>query len=308
MRFPLFPSGSGRPDLPEAPPPPGTEAVAATFAALARLRRETAAVLPDAPVDTAFDPNRFATGVPLLTDRDPAAFEAAFLAAATAMLPRLADSIPAVAGQAAILAEALVREPGLACPIAGAVLDGQEDAVAGLADKLGLPPGGLVFLTREIASAVLHREAAVLSPVADDALWHKSYCPICGAAPDLGLLKEKPEPSEFLVAKAGRLLLHCSLCGHLWRFPRLRCPSCGEGEQEKLGLFIAAGRERERIHTCETCRRYWIVLDRVEAEARLDPDAVPAGLAHLDAAAQARGFTPLCRTAWNQFEEDDLQE
>jgi FdhE protein len=294
-----------RPDIPDVPPPPELAAILQTFSALAALRRETAAALPDALLELACDPEQFAAGKPLLADTAPAAFETGFLAAAALLLPRIGDIFPTLAKDAATLAQALAQSSRFAAPLLGSILDGVGEDVVALAGEIGLPPAALVFLTRVILATVLRREDATLAQMTDDALWNKGYCPVCGSAPDIGMLKEKPEPSEFLIAKAGRLSLHCSLCGHIWRFPRLKCPSCDEGNQEKLGLLIPADRERERIHTCATCGSYMIVLNRVECENNIDLDVAPAGLAHLDAVARSKGFMPLCETAWNQFADDD---
>lgn len=294
-------------DLPEVPPPPELAAILQTFSTLATLRREVAAALPGTLLDLACDPEQFAAGKPLLADTAPAAFETGFLAAAALLLPRIGDIFPAIAKDAATLTLTLAQSPRFAAPLVGSILEGVEEDMVALAEEIGLSPGVLVFLSREVVATVLRREETTLAKMTDDGLWHKGYCPVCGAAPDIGMLKEKPEPTEFLIAKAGRLSLHCSLCGHIWRFPRLKCPSCEEANQEKLDLLIPAGRERERIHTCATCGRYMIVLNRVDTEKNLDLDVAPAGLAHLDAVARSKGFTPLCETPWNQFGNDDTR-
>lgn len=300
MRIPHAP----QPDLPDLPPPAEAASIAAPFAALARLRRDIAAGLPQGLFDVAYDPDRFAAGETLLAGADPAVLAPGFLAAAEALLPGLADIFPALARETAVLGQSLAQGPRLAGALLAGFFDDATEDFTALAEEIGLRPETLVFLTREIVATVLRGEAARLAALADDALWRKNHCPVCGSTPDLGLLKEQAEASEFLVAKAGRLMLHCSLCGHLWRFPRLVCPSCGEGEHDKLDLFVPEGRERERIHACAACRRYLVVTNRVDSDATFDPDAAPAALAHLDAAAQERGYVPICPTAWNQFGDE----
>jgi len=300
MRF----SHAPQPDLPDVAPPAEAAAIAAPFAALAALRRAIAADLPQGLFDVAYDPDRFAAGQTLLDTADLPALIPGFLAAAMPLLPGIAAIFPALARETTILTQALAQGPRLAGALLAGFFDEATDDLTPLAAEIGLRPETLLFLTRELVGTVLRAEAPRLAVLADDALWRKDHCPVCGSAPDLGLLKEQAEPSEFLVAKAGRLLLHCSLCGHLWRFPRLVCPSCGEGEHDKLDLFVPEGRERERIHACSTCRRYLVVTNRVDTDAAFDADAAPAALAHLDAAAQERGYAPICLTAWNQFGED----
>lgn len=304
MRAPLTPLTHTGPDLPETPPPPGAAAILATFTTLAGLRREVAAALPEPRPGIAYDPDAFAAGTPLLANVAPEDIEAGFLAAAALLLPGIADIFPAIGREANNLAKALAMQPRLVKPLLDAALGGLDDDLAVLSDAIGLPAATLAFLIHEVLAAVLRREADHLAPLAEDALWQKPTCPVCGAGPDIGMLKEKREPSEFLLAKAGRLLLHCSLCGHLWRFSRLTCLSCGEQDQEKLELLIPAGRERERIHVCTTCGHYLIVLNRVDSEADLDLDVAPAGLSHLDAVAQAKGYFPLCPAPWNQFDPE----
>lgn len=299
MRIPHAP----QPDLPDIPLPEQSRALAEPFAALARLRREIAAGLPQGLFDVAYDPDRFAAGETLLAEIDPLQLLPGFLAAAEKLLPAMAGIFPPLSREAAVLGQALAQGPRLGDALILAFFADAAEDFESLGAELGIRPEPLLFLTQETVSTVLRAEASRIAALADDELWRKNCCPICGSAPDLGWLKEQPEPSEFLIAKAGRLMLHCSLCGHLWRFPRLTCPTCGETDHEKLELFMPEGRERERIHACTTCRRYFVVTNRVDSEKHFDPDATAPALAHLDAAARARGFEPVCVTPWNQLDD-----
>ena len=285
-------------------PEQGLEAIVPAFVALAALRRETAAALPDPPLELPHDPDAFAAGAPLLAFVDPGRLAPGFLAAAERMLPRLEAIFPPLAREAMTVAQALAMRPRLAEPLLSGLSAARADDLGVIAGELGVAPEALAFLTHEVLAAVLHRAASSLSPLADDALWQREYCPICGSPPAMGMLKDKPDPSEFLISKAGRLMLSCSLCGHLWRFPRLKCPSCGELDHHKLDVLTVAEHPRERIHTCSSCKQYLIVVDRVERDEPLDMEVAPIGLAHLDAVAQSRGFTPICPAPWNQFPEE----
>jgi FdhE protein len=300
MRIPHAPQA----DLPDMPPPDASQALAQPFVALAAARRDIAAGLPQGLFAVAYDPDRFAAGETLLADVEPAVLVPGFLAAAEKLLPAMGVIFPALARETAELAQFLAQGPRLAGALVAAFFTDAAEDFQALGAEMGIRPETLLFLTQEIVATVLRAEAPGIAALADDALWRKSHCPVCGSAPDLGLLKEQPEPSEFLIAKAGRLMLHCSLCGHLWRFPRLTCPTCGETDHEKLELFMPEGRVRERIHACSTCRRYFVVTNRVDSDLAFDPDALGPALAHLDAAARERGYEPVCVTPWNQLEND----
>ncbi|QAZ68222.1 formate dehydrogenase accessory protein FdhE [Solidesulfovibrio carbinolicus] len=298
MRIPHAP----QPDLPDMPPPDASQALAQPFVALAAARRDIAAGLPQGLFAVAYDPDRFAAGETLLADVEPAVLVPGFLAAAEKLLPAMTGIFPALSREAGTLGQFLAQGPRLAGALVAAFFTDAAEDFQALGAEMGIRPETLLFLTQEIVATVLRAEAPGIAALADDALWRKSHCPVCGSAPDLGLLKEQPEPSEFLIAKAGRLMLHCSLCGHLWRFPRLTCPTCGETDHEKLELFMPEGRARERIHACTTCRRYFVVTNRVDSDLAFDPDALGPALAHLDAAARERGYEPVCVMPWNQFE------
>ena len=301
MRIPHAP----QPDLPDMPPPDASQALAQPFVALAATRREIAAGLPQGLFAVAYDPDRFAAGETLLAEVDPAVLVPGFLAAAEKLLPAMTGIFPALSREAGTLGQFLAQGPRLAGALVAAFFTDAAEDFQALGAEMGIRPETLLFLTQEIVATVLRAEAPGIAALADDALWRKSHCPVCGSAPDLGLLKEQPEPSEFLIAKAGRLMLHCSLCGHLWRFPRLTCPTCGETDHEKLELFMPEGRVRERIHACTTCRRYFVVTNRVDSDLAFDPDSLGPALAHLDAAARERGYEPVCVTPWNQFENQE---
>jgi FdhE protein len=293
------------PDLPDAPPPPGLDALIQSFSALIALRRETAAGLPEWPVVLNHDPEGLAEGRPLLSSLDPGIL-ARGVAAAGIMLPALGSLFPPAARDCQTLALALAHDPALAGRLLTVLVDDAQEPLLQLAGELDLTPPAVVFLTRELLAAVLRQAAANLSPLVDDATWQRGRCPICGAAPDVGMLKEKAETSEFLIAKSGHLSLHCSLCGHLWQFSRQICPGCGETGHERRDLYLAEGRERERIHTCTACGQYLLVVNRVESDKPMDMDLAPVLLLHLDIVAQGKGYLPLAVTAWNQFPAEDI--
>jgi len=151
------------------------------------------------------------------------------------------------------------------------LLDASDDRLAPLAASLGLPLEALVFLTRELVAAVLRQAASTLSPLVEDALWQRPSCPVCGGAPDCGMLKEKTEQSEFLIAKAGDSACIVPCAAMSGGFPVSSARSAAKRTTTNA-RFSWPRPGRERIHTCSTCGRYLLVLDMVDSGMACDVD------------------------------------
>ncbi len=115
-------------------------------------------------------------------------------------------------------------------------------------------------------------------------LWEKGKCPICGFPPDIGVLR----------GEGGKLYLHCSICGHEWRFKRMACAFCGNDLQEELKYLEIEGDEVHKIYLCHHCRKYLKVID-----SRSLPEGYPIFLdleeltsLHLDVIADQQGYMP----------------
>jgi FdhE protein len=270
------------------------------FAMLVQKRTETEMDLPGLPVPD-LNEEAFGAGEPFIASIDPSLFYSGFAASARRLLPVLGNLFAPIQSQAAGLLSALVAMPGLTAPLIQASLTGDLNGFGAIAAKTVLPVGALSFLAGEVLKPCLRAFEQRVGLLADDALWCRDRCPVCGGGPDYGLLKEKRDPSEFLLSKSGRLWLHCPLCGHLWRFVRLVCPACGENRHEKLDILTATGRERERIHACRTCNRYLPVIDLVDSPRKLHPDLAPLVFIPLDILAGKAGFAPIAPAPWNQL-------
>lgn len=88
--------------------------------------------------------------------------------------------------------------------------------------------------------------------------WNRGDCPFCGEYARIGFDEED------------KRTLHCLTCGHTWRFPRLKCPSCGNADHTSLGYFEADGVNGVRVYFCRECMRYIKIVDR---RVRPDHDA-----------------------------------
>ncbi len=187
------------------------------------------------------------------------------------------------------LSAALVRERldhlgagldrGLLCRTA---VEGAWDVAEVAAVPLGVDPDALATVLDWSARPALRAAAAALAPLLAGARWSRGHCPACGALPTLSVVHGKEHERR----------LHCGRCGTGWAFPRVRCPSCGESDHERLGYLHAAGEgEYRRAEVCDGCRCYVksvALLDAPDADRLLELDLETAAL---DFVALEGGYT-----------------
>jgi len=114
--------------------------------------------------------------------------------------------------------------------------------------------------------------------------WSEGYCPICGKEPKIGEIRGDEN-------EKGRRYLFCNQCGFKWPFRRIKCPFCGNEEQQLLAYFVVEGEEQYRIDVCNKCRRYIKIvnLPREAGEANLDVEDIAT--LHLDMLAYEEGYS-----------------
>ena len=110
--------------------------------------------------------------------------------------------------------------------------------------------------------------------------WSEGYCPICGREPKIGELKEEE----------GRRWLFCNQCGYEWSFIRIKCPFCGNEEQQSLDFFTIEGDERYRVDVCNECKRYIKIIDFRETKQEANLDVEDIATLHLDMLAYEEGY------------------
>ena len=81
----------------------------------------------------------------------------------------------------------------------------------------------------------------------------RAECPFCGHLPVTGVLRPEGE--------GGKRWLVCSFCATEWEFRRLVCPACGEGDHEKLPVYVAEEFPHVRVEACDSCRTYLKAVD-----------------------------------------------
>jgi len=110
--------------------------------------------------------------------------------------------------------------------------------------------------------------------------WTEGYCPICGKEPKIGEIREEE----------GRRFLFCTQCGFEWRFRRIKCPFCGNEEQQTLAYFTIEGEEKYRVDVCHECKRYIKIVDFRESKEEANLDVEDIATLHLDMLANEEGY------------------
>ena len=109
--------------------------------------------------------------------------------------------------------------------------------------------------------------------------WQENVCPLCGSRPAMAELS----------GDEGRRRLSCSACSYSWPFKRIKCPSCGCEDAEKLSYFTA-GEGGTRGDTCRGGSRYIKTRDARKGGCEAPLEVEDLLTIHLDLLATREGF------------------
>lgn len=269
------------------------------FGLLLKRQAEESAAL--APVDLGglvIGEEAFLGGEPLVSFVDAEVFAPVFKQSASGVWPVLGVIFPALGEGLATLTAKADKDRTWVSLCLRAVVHGDAEALEQAAAKAAVSPDFLLMSLRVAYGPCIASVRPALTALAPVELWRRAHCPVCGADPDIALLENHPEPSEFLVSKGGELWHHCPVCTHRWRFMRLVCAGCGNQDHETLTRLALPDSPREYIYACESCKQYLPCLDLVERFDAVDFDLAALNSVHLDAAAQSRGYTPISPAPW----------
>jgi len=165
------------------------------------------------------------------------------------------------------------------------VIEGDKEYCDSIAKDRDFNGGLLRLLAESSISSFVEAYADKLKGHVDQGSWLRKYCPVCGSAPMLAELKNEK-------GVEGAKYLLCSSCGFEWRYPRLGCPFCGNGDQEKLRHFTTeADGKGFRVEVCEECKKYIKTIDLRETGPAVVPLVDDLGTLHLDIIAMNEGYT-----------------
>lgn len=171
-----------------------------------------------------------------------------------------------------------------------AFLERDEEEFSRLVGGYSLDPELLYMLLHISLAPFMWKNASALVRKADLDQVPQGKCPVCGDLPIMGFLR--PED--------GLRVLECSLCGSRWGFPRIMCPFCKTVEQGDLKYIFADGDDSRRVYLCDKCKKY-IKISTPMGE-KDDEFVLPLedlATAHLDLAAEERGYERGCRTVFS---------
>jgi FdhE protein len=167
--------------------------------------------------------------------------------------------------------------------------DAENKPMDGWARDLKISPSNVSFLMSLVGRVVLEHRAIEITEALGGFDWEKGYCPICGELPSVALIEEE----------GGKRFLHCSSCGHDWRFTRVVCPYCEDEASKGMDYFYIENKTQESAFVCEKCKKYLITLYRAGNLHARDMDISAISLIHLDMIMQDKGYEPMTFCAWN---------
>lgn len=169
-----------------------------------------------------------------------------------------------------------------------AALSADSSAVDQIAIENAVPPPLLHFLGAYLARPFLAAAVRGFDPESVNANRATATCPACGRVAVLA----------FLMPEGGQRRLWCRSCGTDWPVQRLKCPSCGNRDQQTLGYFTVEGDEERRVDFCRACQCYLKTADLREFKgeqplSRADLEDLLSE--KLDTAALHEGFVPMAK-------------
>jgi FdhE protein len=163
-------------------------------------------------------------------------------------------------------------------PLLQAILERNRGPLDEAALALDVPAPLLEYILEIPLKTALEQCASDFSEDAFDD-WQENVCPVCGGRPGMAEL----------TGEDGRRRLCCSTCFYTWPFKRIKCPSCGCEEADKLSYFTA-GEGPTRVDTCSACSRYIKTRDTRKGGQDVPLEVEDLLTIHLDLLATREGF------------------
>ncbi|RJP84800.1 MAG: formate dehydrogenase accessory protein FdhE [Desulfobacteraceae bacterium] len=147
--------------------------------------------------------------------------------------------------------------------------------------KESMPAELIDFLVNEMINPVLEIYAEKIRDQIELRTWDRGICPVCGEKPALAALTKDE----------GKRILICSSCSTEWKFSRIKCPYCGNHDQQQMSYLLIEKDEKYRIELCDGCRRYLKTIDLRKTTHDVCYDIENIITCHLDIIALNKGYS-----------------
>jgi FdhE protein len=237
------------------------------------------------------DQERLKGGIPIIKQTDLLTEDIPVHDIALAVIPGLKQGLQALAEELSLIEKQIIESNIDLHDYLRAYPEKAAKIVDEWASRFSVKPSTINILCATVVRIFLEKRATEIINHLQDIVWHKGYCPICGAFPSLSLIQEK----------GGQRWLHCSQCGHEWKFSRVICPYCEHEGQEGMTFFFVEDRNQESAIICDKCNKYLVTLNKVGDLDDRDFEVSAISLIHLDMIMQDKGYLPMTECAWNIF-------
>ncbi|HQG66909.1 MAG: formate dehydrogenase accessory protein FdhE [Smithella sp.] len=260
------------------------------FAPIIVKQRELAAQSSLPKLDCSLiDKQKLKAGVPVSRQMDLIFPDDPLAEIALSMAEAVKEGMPQIAGNIDKIT-VLIREGKInPADFFNASPDGKSKADDTWAKDLQVSPSNASFLMRLVSRVILEQRANEITAALGSFDWDKGYCPICGEFPSIALIEEE----------GGKRFLHCSSCGHYWRFTRVSCPYCEKEERKDMEYFYVENKKQEAAFVCDKCKKYLVTLYRAGKVFARDMDVSAISLIHMDIIMQGKGYEPMTASLWN---------
>ena len=269
---------------------PQNSEIIKAFEPVILMQRRLAAQSSSGRLDCSLiDKEKLKAGVPVISQirlfLPEEAFKEITLSMASAVkegMPQLAESIDKISG---LIQDGKINPADYFKESA----DSEAKATEVSNKDLKISPSNASFLMNLVSRVVLERRAKEITAALGEYSWEKGYCPICGEFPSIALIEEE----------GGKRFLHCSSCGHDWRFTRAVCPYCEYEAQREMDYYYVENKTQESAFVCDKCKKYLVTLYRAGHVFERDMDISAISLIHMDIIMQGKGYEPMAICAWN---------
>ena len=259
--------------------------------------------MPDIP-EFSMEANAFARGIPVFNNFEINNIDKEFSMVTEELEPALLKAFKPLSQDIKIINQKIKKKELNIQECIDSLLDDEPGKLENLGASIHIPPEILNFILSQSLKIIFETTSAELEKSLDKTGWVKGYCPFCGSFPDISFLrteKTDQEKSEFLKAHGGQFWLHCSQCSHEWRIKRSLCAYCDNEDKKYLGYFSVKKNNKERVYTCNACKKYIPCIDEREDIEPDHPESMLVGAVPLYIVAQEKGFTPMVNTPLNNF-------